>query len=973
MSQKALTASVLSILCAFVVTGWLLWQGEEAPPVNADPAGQAPAAAAPETPAGPLAQADAGNRTGPEAVRRAADEAPRGTANGTATARKVKLTGRLVDEQGQGVPSVELSWNAFTGAFPMLERLQPRPERPADAKSDARGDFSLFVDAGRGGSLAPRGREHVFAELDAGAVGATDKDQDLGALTLVSAASIAGIVRGQNGQPLADVNVRAQAGDGPILFGFGFGLGRERVRTDPEGRFEIKGLRSGAWRVQTESSRHVPDSKRVELKTGERKDGVVFELREGGFVAGTVVDDLGRPVAGARVVAQRKSTQGPGIVIEGMTPGEAATTDAAGRFLIGGLEEAVVTVRASANGHDSTRKADIPLRSADVLLELKRNGVIRGTLRDTEGKPIAGSEVRAQPAGRDLPMLPAGLRPDLARTDERGEFTLTEVPSGLVDLTAEGEAHVAAGPVRVEVRPGATVEGVQLSAARGASLVVLVTDSDGQPVAGAEVEVADKEANEGTPSGPGGFRGRRIERRMGHGRDFVFDSAGRQVLGRAKTGADGKAKIQGLPTGPAVCTSTHDRLARPKPAHVTLPAAGVVETQLTMRRGGFVDLVVNDADGRPKKANVRLEGPDGEGSAPEQKTTGEDGKLRVGPLLAGTYSAMVVTEPKPMRAGGAVFVIGDNQRPIESTRTPFVVRENETTEVKVVQPVLAVVRGTVRDAQGAVAGAEVELLEGDMPRLPMAGGLAAKTDKDGAFEIPDLAPGSYRVSYGRKNAPVPFEDSLEIAPGQLEVRRDFVLNGGIVTVTVFDRDGEPLRGAKLTLGDTRPGPRRQVVMIATIDNNSDAESMSISSGDNSTTTDEDGKAELKDVPPGKYSLTIEHARHVKHVQKDVTVVAQGATPLGTLRLIAGGQLKGTVVGADGSPVQFAQVQVAPAAGGDSERAMAMNGVFRVGSLKPGRYRVTANQPGIGEQRSEPVEVEIKADETANVRVSLPAK
>jgi protocatechuate 3,4-dioxygenase beta subunit len=969
MSQKALTASVLSILCAFVVTGWLLWQGEEAPPVNADPAGQAPAAAAPETPAGPLAQADAGSRgdDGP-AARRAAVEPPRDGQNAGATARKVKVSGRLVDERGQGVAGIELSWSRFAGVLPGELGQVATAERKADARSDASGAFSLFVEASRGGTLSPRERDRVFADEETGLVRATDRDLDLGDLRLVSAAAIAGVVRDQRGQPLAGVGLRVNRGDGPYLFG----LAAARTRTDQEGRFEINGLRGGAWRVQTESSRHVPDSKRVELGAGERRDDLVFELREGGFIAGTVVDDLGRPVAGARVAAQRKRTSGPGIVIEGLMPGEAATTDATGQFQIGGLEEALVAVRASAAGHGSASKNDIPLRSTDVVLRLARNGVVKGTLRDTEGRPIQGSEVRAQPAGREMPFV-AMMGPGLTRTDDRGDFTLTEVPAGMVDVSAEGDSHVQATPVRVEVRPGETVEGVKLSAARGAILAVLVTDADGKPVADAEVEVADKESNEGSPAGPGAFRGRRIEHRGGHGRDFVFDSDGRQVLGRGRTGADGMARIGGLPAGPAVCTSSHKELARPKPAHLTLPAAGVVETRLTMRRGGFADVLVVDADGQPKKASVRLEGPDGAGSEQQQKTTGEDGKLRIGPLLEGGYTATIVVEPKPMRAGGAVLMWGGNQRAIEATRTPFAVRENETIEIKVVHPALATVRGTVRDAQGLVSGAEVELLEGDMPRLPMTGGMAAKTDQQGTFEIPDVAPGRYRISFGRKNAPVPFEEALEVDPGQTEVRRDLVLNGGIVTVIVFGKDGEPLRGARVTLGETRAaGTRRSgAVMISMVADSSDTESMTFLSGDTSTTTDEDGKAEMKDVPPGKYSLTIEHARHMKHVSKDVTVVAQNTTDVGTLRLVAGGQLKGTVTLADGTPVQFAQVQITPVGGGESERAMAMNGAFKVGALKPGKYRVSASEPAM--PWSEPVEVEIKADETANVRVSLPAK
>jgi hypothetical protein len=339
--------------------------------------------------------------------------------------------------------------------------------------------------------------------------------------------------------------------------------------------------------------------------------------------------------------------------------------------------------------------------------------------------------------------------------------------------------------------------------------------------------------------------------------------------------------------------------------------------------------------------------------------------------------ATLKQEPKPMEVGGgARILLAGQEQKLEATAKPFTVAEGETVELAMTKPVAARVEGVVSDAAGPVAGATVSLAAQDEPRFGIpGGGHSARADKQGRYQLPDVAPGKYTLTWSRPDAALPFEQPLEILPGEREVRRNLLISGGVVTVTVHGHDGQPLRGARVKLETAAPasGRRVQAVMIA-MATDGEGETMSLNSGaGRPVTTDEDGVATIRDVPAGKYALVIEHARHVEQKKSDVQVAAEATVDLGTVELAAGGQVRGTVVAPDGAqPASFGVENVYYQRVGDTgqpKSTTALNYAFKLNGLEPGRWKFWAVSFGGEQAKNGPaVEVEVKAGETASVQL-----
>ena len=116
--------------------------------------------------------------------------------------------------------------------------------------------------------------------------------------------------------------------------------------------------------------------------------------------------------------------------------------------MVSGVEQASASLIAEADGHAKESRRDIELGDGNVVFRLERLGRITGVLLDTEGRPLAGSQISV--LGREV--IPVD-------TDAEGKFTLEDVRPGSVSLQATGDKHL---PVRATrstwspVRPSPT-------------------------------------------------------------------------------------------------------------------------------------------------------------------------------------------------------------------------------------------------------------------------------------------------------------------------------------------------------------------------------------------------------------------------------------------------------------------------------------------------------------------------------------
>lgn len=214
---------------------------------------------------------------------------------------------------------------------------------------------------------------------------------------------------------------------------------------------------------------------------------VVFDF-PGGRITGRVVDSRRKPVAGARVVAQRVG-DAPQASDVGVG---ALETDDEGRFAFEGLSAGGYRIVAEDDKHwfrsnarfGHTVLAGLELGDGATLdgveVVVEPAATLICSVRGLDGHPAPGVDVharRADSADEDL----VGAR---QRTDGAGRARLSGLSSGEHHVTARrgDEIGVSSAPVRIRSGGEQTVE---LELRRGAYVTLQVQDSAGAPLSAA--------------------------------------------------------------------------------------------------------------------------------------------------------------------------------------------------------------------------------------------------------------------------------------------------------------------------------------------------------------------------------------------------------------------------------------------------------------------------------------------------------
>ncbi len=972
MRTKPLAVVLLALVAvvALVAVGWWL-AADSAPrvPMSAPAAGESGL----QPQVGEAAAGTVADRaTAADLAPLERTEAPAaGAASGRAT---YTVRGRLLDRDGAPRPAVEITaatWPAVAG----LEAVVAPGEEPPGAADPqaitaADGGFTLLVPAGRDGRLRLDSPELVFAAEPPPCRSARG-DQDCGDLVAVRSGALQGVVQDEHGRPVPAVRIEAAFGE--YLFDT-----RSSTTTAADGTFAVGRLRPGKWLLRTASSRFLPTTLAIDLLPEERRTDLVLVLRSGNAIAGRVVDDRGVGVAGCEVGCKRRELRGA-LDIQRFSSAEAARTDAAGFFTLEGLPDGAVTIRAFGPGHTAAVAVDVPVGTGDVVLRVQRLAAIEGVLVAADGTGIAGSEIvaeregggRAQFEAPDVPFLPRGA----AKTTADGSFRLDGVEPGTVAVEATGKGHLVARVAGLQVSPGQTVTGLRLVAAAGATARVQVVDADGNPVAGAAVQIERVPVHQA----PGRIAVMR-EAEVAVGVDDVVLGDGGSALGSATTGADGVALVTGLPAGEALVAATHAAHAAAAPTVVSVPSGGTIDVRLALQLPGFVDVHVVDVDGASLPgANLRLTALGGARSVTKLAVTDATGTARVGPLAAGEYRAVLVRHAAPQSAEGAFLVLDDDGGVLEASAQTVAVLAGSTVRLELRRPLLTRLHGVVLGADGPVAACTVELERRGAGAFALPGfGLQARTGSDGAFRFDDVAAGSYTLRFGTAQQVVKAEHDVEVPPNMRELRQDLALRAGRLIVHVHDADsGAPLEGAEVEVSPDR-GPagsdrRGQVVFAAIATTDAGGESMTMTVGAPRARTDATGKAVVEDVPVGTYLVRVSHGGRAPAELRQQQVGERQTTDCGRVELAAAGAIQCRITTAAGTAAEVAVVQSRRSDERTwSEPQLALDGAARLADLRPGRYVVRAWRPDDGVDGHGPeVEVDVKVAAAASVDLRLP--
>jgi RNA polymerase sigma-70 factor (ECF subfamily) len=383
----------------------------------------------------------------------------------------------VVVEKGTGLPVAGLEVSARTARSPTSAAAYRSVSGP-----DGRfrfGDLPAGEYVLAAGSLFQVGND-AGDEFLAATFGPTPNGALDLRLEVVRGLPIAGVLREPDGRAtartlLVEATGRTERGDSDWVR-------RRGARSRPDGRFRIGGLPPGAYRVviRLATSEGLveggPAVTRLEGVTAGTED-LVVDLREGAVVRGVLVDDAGSPVTeGGYVYVYPHGT------VAGSEESVATRPDAEGRFHSAPLDPArrYDVLAAGFSGVMQQTAVKVVPGGAEVRIEMRRAGTIRGRVVDATGRPVPDgvgvTAVCTTPAAGTAPG-----RSGVAYTRGRGTFTLEGLGPFPFTLRAGGaqSAYVTAEEA-TGVLPGAAE--VVLEVRLGVRVRGRLEDEAGRPV-----------------------------------------------------------------------------------------------------------------------------------------------------------------------------------------------------------------------------------------------------------------------------------------------------------------------------------------------------------------------------------------------------------------------------------------------------------------------------------------------------------
>ena len=250
---------------------------------------------------------------------------------------------------------------------------------------------------------------------------------------------------------------------------------RDAATTDEAGRFEFKNLIPGSVQLTAEAEGY--GKSKVRAKVGETESLVRIVLKPERILNLTVLNDKEQPVAGVAVE----------MAIESAEDYRNATTDAEGRVTFKQLpfETDTVLMRLTHADYVATGRYDRSVLFPEDQLELHET-------RRLMPAAVVRGKITAAVAGQALngARIDIGEAPDYASpytfANVSGEFQIGSLRPGRTVLTVSVAGYAP------ELKTVTTVPGeptiVNIALGAGRTITGFVRDSEGSPVAGAEVE-----------------------------------------------------------------------------------------------------------------------------------------------------------------------------------------------------------------------------------------------------------------------------------------------------------------------------------------------------------------------------------------------------------------------------------------------------------------------------------------------------
>lgn len=296
-------------------------------------------------------------------------------------------------------------------------------------------------------------------------------------------------------EPLAGIEVEL-VGVPPGRGGmWGGNLGGRKARLDEQGRASFHGLATEfTWILRSAPERWATFNELgIELRPAQTgKEDIEFKL--GARLSGFVMDESGKPVAGAEVEwesANRFAAMGASR--------EPARTDHQGAYRVYGARFGKGSIVARADGYLDARIADLELQDGEVRtgldLTLPRGLSIAGRVFTEGDKPASGAKLTAKRVVDDQANArmwrgPERVAENEAHADADGHFRISGLDEGEFQLSAEWKAAdgLTWHDTRLDVAAGTS--DLELTVAPPQVLIVRVEGPNAAPVQRARIRVA---------------------------------------------------------------------------------------------------------------------------------------------------------------------------------------------------------------------------------------------------------------------------------------------------------------------------------------------------------------------------------------------------------------------------------------------------------------------------------------------------
>ena len=524
---------------------------------------------------------------------------------------------------------------------------------------------------------------------------------------------------------------------------------RRTARTEKDGSFHFDKLIGRSYRLTARHETNVGGP--VAHKLSASSDPAIIRLRLGAKVEVSVIS-----------TATSKAVPGALVELRG-TDHQPAITNLGGKATLTGVSSGFTTIHVEASGYAPADQLLIVPDSATTTLKarvsLSAGAAVSGRVTDEAGLAIEGASVVAVDTADLFDFSDADR--DGARSDSEGRFQLTSLAAGTYRLTASHKQHPHTSSAPVSVDGKRPIRGVEIVMPAGGSLSGRVVSTAGQAVAWARV-------------------------RVGTGTGAPFSG----VLGGARqraatTDEQGVFELSGLPREALMAMAISDQASSPI-ANVDLQSQVRVDgLELVLEVEGQIAGQVVTGSGEPVPevevnafTDVWTEGLDSSARLRGRSHTMTDGggEFTLKGLPEGSYRLRASRSGGGMKAYASMGVqakVGDR-------------------DVRLVLEAEGELQGRVAlTTGGAPTSFSVALTH--PPGVPFSGGY-------GAFELPEVAPGSYQVTIRGAQFADTTVPNVKIEPGQTtDLGLIQVKAGRTVTGRVLDEDGRPVPDSAVVL------------------------------------------------------------------------------------------------------------------------------------------------------------------------------